>query len=128
MFTDFFLNLYKDTFHFKKGVSDKYKNQYINKNLLSFAKTFSYDIYTGWNSVLKKIWYHDQANITNKKWKNTIYITEFESNAYFEMNINDLKNKSLKELREYANKRKIRIRDKNGKLLNKKELIKKIKI
>lgn len=44
------------------------------------------------------------------------------------MNINDLKNKSLKELREYANKRKIRIRDKNGKLLNKKELIKKIKI
>ena len=44
------------------------------------------------------------------------------------MNINDLKNKSLKELREYANKRKIRIRDKNGKLLDKKELIKKIKI
>ena len=43
-------------------------------------------------------------------------------------NINDLRNKSLKELREYANKRKIRIRDKNGKLLNKKELIKKIKI
>ena len=44
------------------------------------------------------------------------------------MNINDLKNKSLKELREQANKRKIRIREKNGKLLNKKELIKKIKI
>tara|TARA_B000000437_G_C11689093_1_gene322051 strand:+ start:3421 stop:3609 length:189 start_codon:yes stop_codon:yes gene_type:complete len=43
-------------------------------------------------------------------------------------NINDLRNKSLKELREYANKRKIRIRDKNGKLLNKRELIKKIKI
>ena len=43
-------------------------------------------------------------------------------------NINDLRNKSLKELREYANKRKIRIRDKNGKLINKKELIKKIKI
>jgi len=95
LFTDFFLNLYKDTFHFKKGVSDKYKNQYINKNLLSFAKTFSYDIYTGWNSVLKKIWYHDQATITNKKWKNTIYITEFESNAYFEMNINDLKSNKL---------------------------------
>jgi len=95
LFTDFFLNLYKDTFHFKKNVSDKYKKLYINKNLLSFTKTFSYDIYTGWNSVLKKIWYHDQATITNKKWKNTIYITEFESNAYFEININDLKSNRL---------------------------------
>ena len=95
LFTDFFLNLYKDTFHFKKDVSDKYKKRYINKNLLSFTRTFSYDIYTGWNSVLKKIWYHDQATITNKKWKNTIYITEFESNAYFEININDLKSNRL---------------------------------
>lgn len=42
-------------------------------------------------------------------------------------NINDLKKKSLKELREYANKKKIKIRDNNGKLLNKNELIKKIK-
>jgi hypothetical protein len=41
-------------------------------------------------------------------------------------NINDLKKKSLKELREYANKKKIKIRDNNGKLLNKRELLKKI--
>ena len=95
LFTDFFLNLYKDTFHFKKDVSDKYKKLYINKNLLSFTRTFSYDIYTGWDSVLKKIWYHDQATITNKKWKNTINITEFESNDYFEININDLKSNRL---------------------------------
>ena len=95
LFTDYFLKLYKDTFHFKKDVSDKYKKLYINKNLLSFTRTFSYDIYTGWDSVLKKIWYHDQATITNKKWKNTINITEFESNDYFEININDLKSNRL---------------------------------
>lgn len=95
LFTDFFLNSYKDTFHFKKNVSDKYKKQYINKNLLSFTRTFSYDIHTGWNSVLKKIWYHDQATITNKEWKNTITMTEFESNDYFEININELKSDKL---------------------------------
>ena len=40
-------------------------------------------------------------------------------------NINDLKKKSLKELREYAVKKNINIK-KNGKLLNKNELLKKI--
>ena len=97
LFNDFFLEMYKNTFNFREQITKKYKDKYINANLLSFVKNFCYDEYTGWDSILKKIWYHDQATIMNKNWKNTIYITEFEGFDYFEICIADLTLDTLPE-------------------------------
>ena len=90
-FSNFFMEQFKKTFHFKKSVSENYIDKYIKKYLLSFAKPFCDDKHTGWDPLLHKIWYHDQATVTyNNGYKNNIIITQFESDDYFKIDMNEL--------------------------------------
>ncbi len=97
-FSNYFLSQYQKTFFFRKKTSPEYIDKYIKEYLLSFTKSFCYDEYTGWNSILNKIWYHDQATIPyNVNSPNTIFITQFDDNSYFKIDIRDLLKPTLPE-------------------------------
>lgn len=97
-FAKYFYEQYSKTFYFKKSTKKDFIENYIKEYLLTFTKPFCYDEYTGWNSILNKIWYHDQATVVyNMDYPNNIYITQFDTNKYFKINIKDLIKDSLPE-------------------------------
>ena len=89
LFCNYFMNTYKDTFHFNKKKSNEYIEQYIKEYLLSFSKSFAYDKNTGWDPIRKTFRYHDQVTIYYNS-INSVYISEFDSYDYFEIKIKDL--------------------------------------